>query len=215
MANLNETAVNILNEMFPEMKNNPLAISKGMINKYFKDLEFNKTQIFSIEQRTANEEGFNKAYKLSCTALPLIDVERVNQPVNVANVNEEATVGMVSLPSHSPKQIIKGIKDNGKVLTKYESAETYTAIFQALYIEAEDSILNCQIQQLKGNLSIKLKSNSQRVLSYYSVNPNGSIYDCAELLGLMPIQVIQLRKATLYEFEEEEMKPFVMANIIR
>jgi len=215
MAKLNETAWNILNEMFPEMKNNPLAMSKGMITKYFKDLEFSRTQIFSKEQRANNEAGYNKAFDLSSKALPLIDVVNVKQPENLKNVTEEAVVGLVSLPSHSPKQIIKNIKDSGKTLTKYETAETYTAIFQALYIEAEQTIINSQIQQIKSNPLIRLKSNSQRVLSYYSVNPNGSIYECAELLGLMPIQVIQLRKATLYEFEEEELKPFVIANIIR
>lgn len=215
MAELNETAVNILNEMFPEMKENPLAISKQKITEYFKQLEYHKNNIFSIEQRNVNEAGYNRAFKLANKVLSLINVEKVKLPLNIMPVSEQAIMGLVTLPTFSPKQEIKKVLDKGIALTKYETAHTYSAIYLALYNECENEILTAQAQQIKNNVLIKLNKNHQRVRVYFTINPKNSIYDCAEYLALMPIQVIELKKAILYEFEEEEIKPFVIANIIR
>jgi hypothetical protein len=215
MSNLNETMVNILDEMFPEIITNPLAINKGKINQYFKDLEYHKANIQTVNERETNLKGYKKAFELSVKILPLINVDSIKLPVNIKILTEEANIGMVSLLSNSPKQIVKNIKYSGRTLTMYETAETYSAIFQCAYLEAEQTILNRQAEQIKSNPSIKLKSNVQRVSVYDMITSNGSIYDCAEQLGLMPIQVIELRKVSLYEFEQEETKPYIKAKIIR
>lgn len=216
MKNIKQEFLNFLMEILPESKTNPLTISKDGINKYFNLLEYTREHnIRNAQDRLINDTFYNTAFKLAHKALKLIDVSTIKMPATTyQTIHETATFGLVTNWKYTPKQYIKYL-DLLAPFTVYATQETYSQIFQACYNECEDLIISKQVEFLNSFPDAKLRNNAQRVYVYFIVNPKATINDCAETLGLMPLQVIELKKAILHEVELEETKPYISGTVVR
>jgi hypothetical protein len=217
MKNNNITLLNALYEFNADYKVNPLLISLYNIKKYFEVFEYNnKPKNGKPYNQTALKE-IDMLNSICKNVIKLFDVSKVQLPVSVSrNHKTDYLIFSPCIPTYSPKQQIKYILDYSKEsFNKPESIEIYIAIFQAIFLEVEEIILNIQKEFLMKNTAVKLTSNELRVYSYFQIYPQETIYNCADCLGLMPIQIIALKEYNIQEMRKEECKPFIYNKIVR
>jgi hypothetical protein len=212
----NEKFISALITILPEAEYNPMVLNRNAINTHFDAIEFSKKQIFSQAVRERNDNAYATAHKLAQEIIPLINLDGVKLPeVNSRNYAPDTFDGMVTLPYYSPKQNIKAIQNRAVPFERYLNAADYSAIFQAALIEAANEVRELQTKYLTKNPAVRLKSTAQRVQTYFRLHPEGTIYDCADKLGLMPIQVIHSKDVPLSEVHHDECDIFVLCEVTR
>lgn len=215
----NNTAklLNALYELNPQYKVNPLLISLTAIKKYFEAYEYNnKPKNGKPCTETATKE-YNRYNTICKSIIDIIDTTGVIMPQTVStNHKTDYLLFSPCIPTYSPKQQIINIKKVWiDTFNKPESATMYIAIFQAIILQEEETILSIQKEYLLTNTAIKLPLKELRIYTYFQVNPNATVYNCADYLGLMPIEVFAVKEYKVNDIQYDECKPFIYNKILR